>query len=155
MKKKYRRRYIVDGHYQMGQLIAILASNIMTGFLIGAFMSWFYFVTMNGFSTENHQQRFPVYLVLCIGFVGILSIYFSFRRSRSVAGMMEKIHQVLEDASKGEFPDQKVSFRRSDYFRRIETPLNTCLEQLRTVSDEHRPTSKKNGRFSIADIEKD
>ena len=131
MKKSYyRRKYLVDGRYQLSQAAAVIIANVMVLLLISALLSWFYLIAWDGSVAVNHNQRIPFYIMICVLIVTLFSVYFSLRRSRSVAGMMKKLHTVLENAGQGVFPEKKLVFRNSDYFRQLATPLNECLNQL-------------------------
>jgi len=144
--KNNRRKYIVDGKYQLSQVAAVVLSNSMVVALIAALLSWFYLIAWDGSVVVNYNRQIPIYLVICLVIVTLLSIYFSLHRSRSVAGMMKKLHYILENAEKGVFPEQKLVFRKSDYFRQIAVPLNQCLLQL-------QKNQKQNDGIFIQELE--
>lgn len=131
MKKGYRRRYVVDGWYQFSQAAAAVVANILVLLLMAALLSWFYLLVWDGSIAINHNNRIPVYIVCCLAIVTLFSIFFSFRRSRIIAGMMEKLYSILDDASRGVLPERDVVFRKNDYFSELETPLNACLQTFR------------------------
>jgi hypothetical protein len=131
VSKHYRRKYLVDGRYQLSQAAAVILGNVIVAVLVGALLSWFYLLAWDGSVAVNHNRRIPFYITICILVVVALSSYFNLRKSRSIAGMMKKLHTVLDNAGRGEFPATKIVFRKSDYFGQLATPLNECLGQLR------------------------
>lgn len=131
VKKKYRRKYLVNGRYQLAQALVAVLANAFAVLLTGALLAWFYLVVWDGSLAVNHNRLIPLYLAGSLTVVVFSSSYFSLRSSRSVAGMMKKLQMVLEDAGRGVLPERQVRFRKSDYFQELEAPLNACLEQLR------------------------
>lgn len=148
MKKKgYKRRYIVDCGFQFGQAAAVIIANIFTVLLISALLSWFYLLVWDNSLAVNHNNRIVIYVGVCIALVVFLSVFFSFRRSRIIAGMMKKLHNVLDDAARGVIPERAVVFRSNDYFSQLEVPLNGCLQTIRKQDG-------FNKYAAIADLEK-
>lgn len=130
MKKNHRRRYLVDGKYQWGQALAVILGHTGAVLITGSLLSWFYLIMKSGVAV-NHNRLFPFYLGGCLVAVLLLTVFFSFRRSRSMAGMIHKIHNILNDADNGVYPEEGIDFRRSDYFGSISGPLNACLNRMK------------------------
>ncbi len=149
--KKVKRRYLVDGRYQFTQLLAVVLANILVVLLVAALLSWFYLLAWDGSVAYNHNQRIPVYVVGCLLVVILASSYFSMRRSRETAGMMKKLRSVLENAGKGVFPEQPLMFRRSDHYKDMAEPLNTCLEQLKAQQEQEGQTDIRQRLKELAD----
>ena len=131
MGKTYKRKYWVNTGFQLGQAAALIVAHAALAMLIFALLSWFYMIVWDGDVTVNYNREIPYYIFVLLVIVTLVSVYFSLRRSRRIAGMMKKIHTVLDNAGKGRFPDRELTFRASDYFKELAVPLNVCLEQLR------------------------
>lgn len=128
--KKHKRRFLVDRKYQFIQAGIIAIANIFTAFMVGVFFSWYYLIGMNNaFVTTRHGNVLPMVIFIILGVVFIGTLYFSFKRSRATAGMIEILHKLLDDACRGRFPEKKVMFRENDYkkFRELAGPLNKCF----------------------------
>ncbi len=131
MKKGYKRKYLVNGRYQIPQALAVLLANVLALLLAVAVLAWFYLLVWDGSLAVSHNNVIPMLVGCCLVILFFSSAYFSIRRSRKIAGMMKKLNMVLHDASLGEIPNIPLAFRKSDYFKEIETPLNLCLLQLK------------------------
>lgn len=129
-KGKYKRAYLVDGRYQLGQMAVEIASNVLVALAIAALLSWFYLLEWDGSVAYDHNRRIPVYLLAFVLITVLTASFFSLRRSRSIAGMMKKLHSVLDNAARGVFPEGELAFRKSDYYGHLAAPLNSCLRQL-------------------------
>lgn len=124
-----QRRYFVNMRYQMGRALVAVAGNALVAVLMAVFFAWFYLLEWDGAMAYDHNRTIPVYVMVIVGLVIAVSALFSLRRSRAVAGMMHKLHTVLDEAGKGRFPERDLAFRKSDYFRQVATPLNACLRR--------------------------
>jgi hypothetical protein len=131
MRNKHKRAYFVDPGYQLPQLAVGLLVNILVVLLLTALLSWFYLLAWDGSIAYNHNRLIPVYIFTFIACVALAASFFSLRRSRELAGMMKKLHRVLDEASCGNFPEGEVVFRKSDHFSSLARPLNDCLAQMR------------------------
>lgn len=131
MSRRFHRRLLVDPRYQFFQMAAVVLANILVTILIAGLLSWFYLVAWDGSVAVNHNQRVPVYVAVAALTVTLLTVYCSLRRSRAVAGMMHKLHAVLDNAGQGRLPESRLTFRQSDYFAQLADPLNRCLDRLR------------------------
>ncbi len=132
VKRNDRRKYLVDGRYQLTQVAVVLCANILAVLLTSAMLSWFYLIAWDGSVAVNHNQRIPYYIATCVLVVILCSVFFSLRRSRSAAGMMTILHTILDNARRRTFPECAIAFRKTDYirFRQLAEPLNDCLNQL-------------------------
>ncbi|PHR27270.1 MAG: hypothetical protein COA36_09800 [Desulfotalea sp.] len=131
MSKGYKRKYLVDASFQLSQVSVLIVANVLIILLISALLSWFYLIAWDGSTAYNHNQRIPIYIAVITALIIISTVFLSFRRSRSIAGMMKKIQVVLEDAALGILPERKLTFRKGDHFQQLATPLNDCIELLR------------------------
>lgn len=131
MRRKYKRKLLVNNGYQFRQMGIVIVSNILVLLFISALLSWFYLLVMDGSVAYNHNRKIPLYILSGLGIVIFLSAYCSIRRSRTIAGMMKKLQAVLEDAGRGILPERKLVFRKEDYFDELARPLNNCLEKLK------------------------
>lgn len=131
MKKKYKRKYLIDRKYQFSEAILVVIANILSVLLASTLIMWLYLIVWDGSIAVNHNQKITQYITASLLVVVILSVYFSVLRSRSVAGMMKKLRRILTDAGHGIFPAKTTVFRKSDYFKDIATPLDECLDQLK------------------------
>lgn len=131
MKKRFSRKLLVDPHYQFLQVAAIVVGNLLVALLIAGLLSWFYLLVWDGAVVVNHNQTIPVYVAIAALAVTMVTVYFSLRRSRVIAGMMKKIHRVLDEAAQGQLPDGCLTFRKGDSFQQVAEPLNRCLELMR------------------------
>lgn len=128
---RQRRRLLINTRYQLRHMAVILSVNLLLMLLISVLISWFYLLFFKGNLTCDHNRLFPLYLaVLALAAVAFLALW-SLYRSRSVAGMMRKIEQVLADAAAGRVPGQPLGFRKEDYFAPLAGPLNDCLSRMR------------------------
>jgi len=125
------RKILVHPRYQFVQLALVLVTNIVVTVTISALLSWFYLLAWDGAVAYNHNQHIPLYVALFALAVTSLTVFFSLRQSRAIAGMMHKIYETLDDADRGVFPDGRLEFRANDYFRQMADPLNRCLDRLR------------------------
>ncbi|AFL72197.1 hypothetical protein [Thiocystis violascens] len=133
MKSTYRRKYLVDSGYQLTQAGVVVAANLLVALLMAALLSWFYLLEWDGAIAYDHNRRIPIYILTLILIVMLSAMLLSLRRSRMVAGMLKKLHRILDDAGAGVLPEREVDFRRSDYFRELAAPLNRCLERLKAL----------------------
>lgn len=133
MKGKYKRAYFVDLGYQLPQLVAGVIAIVLVALLLAGLLSWFYLLAWDGSIAYHHNRLIPVYVLSLILVVAVVMAIFNLRRSREIAGMMKKLQRLLEDASQGTFPEQEVTFRKSDYFAPLASSLNACLRQLRVT----------------------
>jgi hypothetical protein len=131
VSRRFPRRLLIDPRYQFLQMAAVVVGNILVTILIAGLLSWFYLVAWDGSVAVNHNQRIPVYVAMAALMVTMLTVYCSLRRSRAVAGMMHKLHIVLDNAGEGRLPDSRLAFRKSDYFSQLADPLNRCLDRMR------------------------
>ncbi|PIE38510.1 MAG: hypothetical protein CSA53_04110 [Gammaproteobacteria bacterium] len=140
MKKggRSRRRYIVNGRYQFGQVMVTILANSLMLILSFCLLIWFYLMILDGSTAYSHNSAVAGYMVVSLVVITAASSYCSFRRSRRIAGMMEKLEKLLDDASRGVFPEQRIVFRRDDYFTRLEGPLNACMEVMQEGSNPDR-----------------
>jgi hypothetical protein len=129
----------VDGKFQFSQAAVGIAANVLVSLLIAGLLSWFYLLEWDGAVVYDHNSRIPLYVLAFILITIFSSSFFSFRRSRIIAGMMKKLHAVLDDASRGIFPERDVVFRKNDYYRQLAIPLNACLKRLRAQGDDPSP----------------
>jgi hypothetical protein len=145
----------VDKKYQFSQAAVGIAANVLVSLLIAGLLSWFYLLEWDGSVVYDHNNRIPLYVLTFILITIFSSSFFSFRRSRIIAGMMKKLHAVLDDASQGIFPERDVVFRKNDYYRQLAIPLNGCLKRLRAQGDD--PSSAMIGELQrlVAAIEGD
>lgn len=130
-KEKFRRKYIVNKKYQFGQVAAVLAANLLVAVLMAVLLSWFYLLVLDGGVVCNHNRQVPVYLAGATLIIVLLSMFWSLRRSRSIAGMIKKLDSVLTEAGHGIFPDSPLVFRKGDHFTSLSVPLNRCIARLR------------------------
>lgn len=131
MSKRYKRKYLVDARFQLRQVVVLIIANLLLVSLISALLSWFYLIVWDGSTAYNHNQLIPVYVAVFALLVICCTVIFSLRRSRSIAGMMKKLQLVLEDAALGVVPEKELTFRKSDYFKQLATPLNDCFALIR------------------------
>lgn len=133
MKQKFRRRYLVNGTYQLTQAGVALLANILVVLLIAFLLTWYFLIGSDSSMVVNCNRQIPVYISGCVLVVALLSVLFSMRRSRSTAGMMAILNKILTDAGQDKFPDRPLSFRQSDYsgFRELAGPLNTCISKMK------------------------
>lgn len=129
-KKKYKRKYLVNGRYQFSQAAVTIIANLSVALLITALLSWFYLLAWNGIVIYNHNKMIPVYLICIVVLVISFSLLWSLYRSRAIAGMIKKIDSTLTDASNGVFADEPLKFRKGDYFASLSVSLNRCLALL-------------------------
>ncbi len=127
----FKRRLVVDTKYQFRQAALIITANVLVLLLVAALLSWFYLLVWDGRVAYHHNPRVAAYLWCCLAVVVMGTTLVSLRRSRMTAGMMRKMHGVLENAGQGDLPDREVQFRKKDYCREIALPLNDCLDQMR------------------------
>lgn len=139
MNRKVRRRYLVNGRYQLRQAAGIVLANILVVALTSFLLAWLYLVVWDTTLICNHNRQVPMMIALFSVAVLLATLFFSFRRSREVAGMMEKLVGILTRAAAGEIPEGEVTFRKTDSFLDLTAPLNACLDQLRLFQE-------KNGR---------
>ena len=131
--KQIKRKYLVNGKYQLSQAAVTIIANLSVAFLMAALLSWFYLLVWDGHGSViyNHNKMIPVYLVGAAILVILLSLFWSLRRSRAIAGMIKKIDKVLIDASHGVFPERPLVFRKGDHFTSLSDSLNRCISQLK------------------------
>jgi hypothetical protein len=131
--KQFKRKYIVHAKYQLTQAAAMIIANLSIAFLMVALLSWFYLLIWDGHGSViyNHNQMIPVYLICVTILISLLSLFWSLRRSRTIAGMIKKIDNVLTEASHGIFPERPLGFRKGDHFTSLSVSLNRCLSQLK------------------------
>nr|WP_319393853.1 hypothetical protein [uncultured Desulfobacter sp.] len=129
MTQKFRRKYLVDLPYQFTQAGLVLLANLLVMIFIAFLLSWYYLIASDSTLVVNYNHQVPVLISCAIFIVCLSSTFFSLRRSRSTAGMMMILRQILTNAAKGVFPKRPVLFRHSDYsgFRNLADPLNDCL----------------------------
>ena len=128
--KRFRRKYIVNKRYQFSQVAVALAANLLVALLMAMLLSWFYLFVLDGGVIVNHNQQVPVYLAGAIILILFISMFWSLRRSRAVAGMIKKLDSILTKASNGVFADSPLVFRKGDHFTSLSVPLNRCIAQL-------------------------
>nr|WP_321465070.1 hypothetical protein [uncultured Desulfobulbus sp.] len=138
MSKRYSRKLLVDPRYQVVQMAVVVVANILVTLLVAGLLSWFYLMAWDGSVAVHHNRRIVLYISGAGIVVTVLSILFSLHRSRIVAGMMKKLHQVLENALQGDFPPQDVAFRKNDYYPQLAEPLNRCLDRMRCAQPQMR-----------------
>jgi len=76
------------------------------------------------------------YVLVAIATVLCGVLVWSIRHSHRVAGMFLKIDLLLKDAARGQYPQQPILFRQSDYFRWLSASLNPVLKRMQN-SDQH------------------
>ena len=130
-KEKFRRRNIVNKKYQFSQVAVALTANLLVALLMAVLMSWFYLLVLDGGVVCNHNRQVPLYLAGAALVIVLSDLFWSLRRSRSIAGMMCKLDIVLADAARGVFPGSRLVFRKRDPFARLAGPLNACLVRLK------------------------
>jgi len=129
MTQKFRRKYLVDMPYQFTQAGVVLLANVLVMIFIAFLLSWYYLIASDNTLMVNYNRQVPILISCAILIICVLTMLFSLRRSRSIAGMMTILRQVLADAAQGRFPTRPLLFRHSDYsgFRNLADPLNDCL----------------------------
>ncbi|ABK98454.1 hypothetical protein [Pelobacter propionicus] len=135
MNKKHQRKFFVNIRYQCAQMAVGVFANILVVLATAALLSWFYLLEWDGSVAYNHNRTLVFLVLVSVCVATFTTVFFSLRRSRSVAGFLEKLHDVLDRASRGDFPEREVVFRTSDYYGHLSAPLNACLEQLRQMRD--------------------
>ena len=151
MNKQYSRKLLVDPRYQVMQLLVVVVANILVTLLVAGLLSWFYLMVWDGSVAVNHNRRIVLYVASAGLLVTVLSILFSLHRSRTVAGMMKKMHLVLENALQGNFPEKQLAFRKSDYYPQLAGPLNRCLDRMRSA--QHQVRLRVDLQDLLADID--
>lgn len=151
MNRRCSRKLLVDPRYQFVQMAVVVVGNVLVTLLIAGLLSWFYLVGWDGSVVVNHNHRIPVYVAVAALTVTVTTVFFSLRRSRAIAGMMRKMHVVLEDAVQGRFPEQRLVFRKNDYYPHLAEPLNLCLERMRQAQSD--PVSREWLRHLLSEID--
>ena len=129
-KAKHKRKFLVNKRYQLRECGLSLTANILVALLMALLLSWFYLFVMDGGVVCNHNRRLPLYVAFLTMGIALIAAFWSLHKSRSVAGMMNKINILLNDASRGNFPSERLVFRKGDYFSWLAAPLNTCLVRM-------------------------
>jgi len=151
MKGQARRRYLVNGRFQVNHIISITVMVIFAFFVISLCLGWFYLHGMDDRLTCNYNTSILWRMGVVFLFFMTGMILWSIQYTRAIAGPIEALCGTLEKAAEGSFPDRPVRFRRDDLFKRLAAPLTRCLTsmQLTRLTLDHTLERIEELRFDI------
>jgi hypothetical protein len=152
MKKKFKRKIIVNPKLQLGWafFVAILQlpGIVITGFV----MSWFYLIYLdNNMNASCNTQALVVMAVLCL-FLISAAIVFVVRRTTTVAGPVKKLQILMSEMAQGRAPENRITFRKGDWFSELENDLNAVSQSVNRGNHVRTHTRQALERFK-ADLE--
>lgn len=124
---KQQRKFLVNSRYQLPHAGVVLVSQLVVAIIAVGATAAFYLLFFQGGVIMDHNRAVPWFLLTVTVVALGLTLWFSLRRSRRVAGLMLKIEALFIRAARGEYPDRPLVFRKDDYFKELAGPLNACL----------------------------
>jgi len=141
-KGRFKRRYLVDKHYQLSQSLGLVATHILVALCAVLMTVWFYLFVIDRRLVHNHNSALLNYLLVGVVLLILLVVYAALRHSHRIAGVMFKLDMIFKNIDEGKYPEKPVGFRRRDYFHWLVPSLNRALDRCRekeaTLEDLYR-----------------
>lgn len=123
-----RRRYLVSCRHQLPHAIGIILLAAVNGIVLVFVLAWVFLFRMDTRFAAPASDGFLENLLLALAATSIISVIWSLRHTRALAGLLHKITKVLQDGQHGRIPDGEViRFRKatpnSATWKRSSTPL--------------------------------
>ncbi|MCG8552940.1 MAG: hypothetical protein MI799_21240 [Desulfobacterales bacterium] len=130
MKKKYKRKIIVNPRLQLGWAFFVamlqLPGIVITGFI----MSWFYLIYLDeNLNASCNTSALVVLAVACLMLI-LGAVVFIVRRTTSVAGPLKKLQILISEMARGRAPENRIAFRKGDWFSELENDLNAISQSM-------------------------
>jgi hypothetical protein len=132
MKMNLRRRnYFVDKPFQLScagsMLLLQLFGVVATAFTI----TWLYYFVLDEHLVTTPNRLFFVKAVIILIFMAVGVLIWTVKHTHAVAGPVYKMGAVLRNAARGSFPEEKLHFRKGDWFGGVARDVNSCLGKMK------------------------
>ena len=134
MEKRFvqRKSYLLDKAFQYQFLYTIVVMQLavtLAASLLGTFIFFIFF------ESNIPQVREDIYFILTwVALLVVLAVLmgvWSLRFSHRIAGPIFQMRRFTKLLSKGQLPAKPISFREDDWFKSLETDMNSCIEILK------------------------
>lgn len=130
MKKKHKRKYLINKKLQLGTALLVLAIQIPCILATGLGMSWFYLIYLDDRTTSSLYRGVAAEMGVTGLSLALGVLFVSIYLTRSVAGPIIKTGMVLRELAQDRLPEKKITFRKNDWFKELAMDLNVLADRM-------------------------
>lgn len=151
MKKKFKRKVIVNPRLQLGWALFVAALQVPGILITGFIMSWFYLIYMdNNLAVSYNTSSLVVLTVSGLLLIAGVTVFIA-RRTTAIAGPIKKLRILMAEMAQGHPPENPIIFRKGDWFSELENDLNAMSRTL-SQSNETRSHTRQTLEQLRADL---
>jgi hypothetical protein len=131
-----RRRYLVSCRHQLPHVIGITLLAAVNSIVLVFVLAWVFMFRFDTRFAAPISEGFLGNILLALVAISIISVIWSLRHTRALAGLLHKVTKVLQDGQHGRIPaGEVIRFRKDDAeFCDLERELNATVHLLRNTT---------------------